>query len=69
LFSGAPWAFRGTHRATVRLQAEPYFQNSGAAFNVPGERVAWDRLGDKAPNFRCNPYAGFATKFETVMLS
>ena len=72
-FFGAPWAFHGTPGkspgVTARPESEPYFQSSGSAFNVPGERLCLGTFAARGAEFRCNPYAGLATKFETVMLS
>jgi hypothetical protein len=61
---GAPWALRGTHRATARPQAEPHFQNSGEERSTSlGNGPTCTFPAPKAPDFRCNPRAGFAANF------
>ena len=39
------------------------------AFHVPENGFACDFLALKSATFRCNPYAGIASKIKTVFLS
>src|SRR5205807_3431532 len=63
---GAPWAFRGTDRATALLKASRIFRIQAS---VPGDGPACTFSALNAPAFRCNPCAEIASKIETVILS
>src|SRR6202035_2744904 len=56
---GAPWAFAAPTGPPLVLR-EPQFQNSGLGVQRPrGTAFAFILSGASAPNFRCNPCAGF----------
>jgi hypothetical protein len=63
-------AFRGTRSwVTARPLASRIFLNSGKAFFVPENGFARCLMVLESTDFRCNPYAGTASKIETVFLS